>query len=61
MRRCFDCGCEVKPGCDVCPECGGTKIEIIEYQQSPPVSKWKKFLIAVAIIVMVLIFIAFAP
>lgn len=61
MRRCFDCGCEVKPGCDVCPDCGGTKIENIEYSPEKPLSGGIKFLIVIGVIVMVLIFIAFAP
>jgi ABC-type ATPase with predicted acetyltransferase domain len=61
MRRCFDCGCEVKPGCDVCPDCGSTKIEVVEYKPEQPISSGKKFLIALGIIVILFIIIIFAP
>lgn len=47
--RCFDCGCEVKPGVNVCPDCGGTKIEAIEYV-APPEKKSHPVLIILAIL-----------
>ena len=61
MRRCFDCGCEVKPECDVCPVCGSTKIEVIDYKPEPKMSKGKKFLIALGVLVIIYIIIIFSP
>ena len=47
--RCFDCGCEVKPGVSVCPDCDSTKIEAIEYVD-PPEKKKHPVLIILAIL-----------
>lgn len=60
MRRCYDCGCEVKPGCDVCPDCGSTHIETIDYRPEP-VKQGHPVLITLIIIAIIFIIIIFAP
>lgn len=61
MRRCFDCGCEVKPGVDVCPDCGSTKIEVIDYKPEPKMSNGKKILIVLGVLIIIYIIIIFSP
>ena len=55
-RRCYDCGCEVKPECSVCPDCGSEHIETIDYVPQPEKKKHPVLIIlAILFVLFVLI------